>query len=119
DINNVRHDRVLADLRPITFGSSVTGPQDTAFHLVDIRTSTVIAGRYHPRDLVHWVHVTKTFPVAAGSAARTQVVGGDADPIDPTTEHREWRYAFQPLGRTWALRQRPTSDDDPLRSDRI
>jgi hypothetical protein len=124
DLNTQRLDRTLANVRPITFGSSVDGPLDSAFHLIDIRTITAHTGRYHPRDLTYWVHVTKTFPLSEGTAARTQVGAGDPDPINPIdpngpTALREWRYTFNPLGRDLALRQRSTGAQDPLRSDRI
>ena len=118
-LNTPRSLRTVADLRPITFGSSASGPLDVAHHLVDIRAITPSTGRYHPSHLTYWVHLTRTFPLQRGTACYLPALPGDPDPVAPTAERREWRFAFHPAGNNWALRQRPTHDDDVVYSDRI
>jgi hypothetical protein len=116
-LNIGRQPRTLADVRPITFGATATGPLDAQLHLVDIRAISAQTGRYHPKHLTHWVHLTSTFPVQDGTAHFA--IDSVPDPILPTTTRREWRYTFHPLGHDWPLRQRPTHDGDFVGTDRI
>ncbi len=121
DINLVRTDQVLADLRPGLSSESSHGPFDRMQHVLDPRASTERTGRYHPRDVVHWHHPTSTWPLREGTAG---YVGNHLEPIseialadeDPDPD---WRYAIHPLGNHQALRARAVDDEDALASDRI
>ncbi|MFP2929714.1 hypothetical protein ACLESO_31850 [Pyxidicoccus sp. 3LG] len=106
DLNLLRPERTLPDLRPAVVAEQATGPLDALFHAADLRSSSVRTGRYHPKHLVHWVHPTLTFPLRRATSVVESVTGSDQ------------RYSMHPLGEWRPLRARSTPTR-PIRTDRI
>jgi hypothetical protein len=114
DLNMVRDERLVTDLRPATLAESSSGPLDAAFHAVDVRRISGSTGRYHPRHVTHWTHPTRLFPVREGTAFdRTRRDQDNA----PLGEHL--RYSVHPLGASYALRVRREHPQDPVATDRV
>lgn len=121
DLDLLRLERVIPDLRPAIAAETADGPLDRMHHALDPRSISATTGRYHPRHVAFWRHVSETWPVAEGKAryrgnhdeplSAINLAGVDPDP--------DWRYTVHPLGRRWALRARAIDDDDRLASDRI
>jgi hypothetical protein len=115
DLDFVRRERVLPDVRPPLLAETSNGPLDATYHAVDLRAG----GQNHPRHVTHWLHPTRMFPVVHGTAA---YVGDHGDPVassEVTGTDEDWRYAVHPLGRYQPLRARRTHTRDPLRTDRV
>src|SRR5947208_78028 len=97
----------VPDLRPAVVAEQATGPLDSLFHAVDIRRLSARTGRYHPRQVAHWLYPTITFPLREATAFERGVAGSDV------------RFAMHPLGVRQPLRtRRPTGDREPF-VDRI
>jgi hypothetical protein len=106
DLNLLRPERVVPDLRPALVAAQATGPLDVMFHALDARAISASSGRHHPRHVVHWLFPTLTFPLRRARAVSLARAGSDQ------------RFAMHPLGEWRALRAR-SSAAHPLRSDRI
>lgn len=107
DLNLLRPERVLTQLRPAVVAEQTNGPLDSVSHLVDVRSSTARTGRYHPLDVAHYVQPTITFPLSGGTATALGVPGSDV------------RFSMDPAGAHRPLRaRRPTGDRRPF-LDRI
>ena len=107
DLNLVRADRVVVDLRPGVVAEQATGPLDALFHAVDVRRISATTGRHHPRHVAHWLHPTITFPLREATAADRTLPGSDV------------RYAIDPLGVRRPLRARRLAGDREPFVDRI
>ena len=107
DLNLVRADRVVADLRPGIVAEQATGPLDALFHAVDVRQISATTGRHHPRHVAHWLHPTITFPLREATA------------VDRTLADSDVRYALDPLGERRPLRARRIAGDREPFVDRI
>jgi hypothetical protein len=107
DLDLVRLERVVPDLRPGIVAEQATGPLDALFHTVDIRPISTTTGRRHPRHVAHWLHPTVTFPLAEATAADRSVPDFDV------------RYAIDPLGVRRPLRARRLAGDREPFVDRI
>ena len=94
DLDLVREERVLPDLRPAVVAEQATGPLDALSHAVDVRPISARSGRYHPRHVSHWLQPTTTFPLTAATA------------VDRTLADSDVRYAMNPLGVRQPLRAR-------------
>ena len=107
DLNLLRAGRVTPDLRPAVVAEQVSGPLDAMAHVVDVRASTVHTGRYHPRDVAHYIQPTVTFPLPGATPVSLSVPGSDI------------RFAMEPSGARRGLRaRRPAGDRSPF-LDRI
>jgi len=107
DLNLVRAERVVPDLRPAVVAEQATGPLDALFHAVDVRRISATTGRHHPRHVAHWLHPTITFPLREATAADRTLVDSDV------------RYAIDPLGVRQPLRTRRLAGDREPFVDRI
>ncbi|HEV7876495.1 hypothetical protein [Bradyrhizobium sp.] len=108
DLDLLRSERLVPDLRPPSIAERGYGPLDALMHAVDPRAISLRTGKYHPKHVVHWVHPTALFPLAYGTPADLTEAG------DP-----DLRYAFHPLGAQMPLRCRATGADDVLATDRV
>jgi hypothetical protein len=107
DLNQLRPERVITQLRPAVVAEQVSGPLDAVSHSVDVRAISARTGRYHPKDVTHYVQPTITFPLIGGTATSLTVPGSDL------------RYAMDPLGVHRALlARRPEGERSPF-LDRI
>ena len=107
DLNLVRAERVVANLRPGVVAEQATGPLDALFHAVDVRRISATTGRHHPRHVAHWLHPTITFPLREATAA------------DRTLADSDVRYTMHPLGVRQPLRARRIAGDREPFVDRI
>jgi len=107
DLDLVRPERVVTDLRPAVVAEQATGPLDAVFHAVDVRRISATTGRHHPRQVAHWVNPTITFPLREATA------------VDRTLEHSDVRFAINPLGVRQPLRARRIAGDREPFVDRI
>jgi hypothetical protein len=107
DLDLLRPERVLPDIRPAVVAEQATGPLDALFHVVDVRPVTATTGRYHPQQVAHWLQPTVTFPLQG------------ATPVDRTLPGSDIRYAMHPLGVRQPLRARRTASDTRPFVDRI
>ena len=107
DLNLVRAERVVPDLRPAIVAEQATGPLDALHHALDVRRISARTGRFHPRHVAHWLQPTVTFPLREATAVDRSGAGTDA------------RFAIDPLGVRRPLRaRRPDGDSAPF-VDRI
>src|SRR4051794_1409019 len=58
DLNLLRPERVVVDLRPAVVAEQADGPLDTLLHTVDVRPISAATGRRHPAHVAHWLHTT-------------------------------------------------------------
>jgi hypothetical protein len=107
DLNLVRTDRVVVDLRPAVVAEQATGPLDALFHAIDVRRISVTTGRRHPRHVTHWLHPTITFPLREATA------------VDRTLAASDVRFAMDPIGVHQPLRARRIVGDREPFVDRI
>lgn len=107
DLDILRLQRQLPDLRDATVAERITGPLEAVAKSVDPRPMSALSGRIHPRHLAHWVHLSQLFPLQGASPHR--LPDGAAD----------MRFAFDAENAWRALRVRATGVDDPLRTDRV
>ena len=107
DLNLVRADRVVADLRPGVVAEQAAGPLDALFHAVDVRRISATTGRHHPRHVAHWLQPTVTFPLREATASGRTLADSDV------------RYAIDPLGERQPLRARRIAGDREPFVDRI
>ena len=77
DLNLLRAERVVADLRPAVVAEQATGPLDALFHAVDVRRISATTGRYHPRHVAHWLQPTITFPLREATAVDRSLADSD------------------------------------------
>ncbi len=90
---------------------AATGPLDRHSHVVDIRPPTASSGRYHPRQITHWMHATALFPLREGYPSSLPAAA------DPAFADR--RFAFHPNGQMVPLRVRKEGPADSLRTDLV
>jgi hypothetical protein len=109
DLDLLRFDRLVPDLRPPSIAERAEGPMGTAVHAVDVRLISRFTGKYHPKHVTHWVHPTKMFQIEDGTPA---------DLRDPATDP-DLRFSFHPLGEFLPLRARQRAADDALKTDRV
>jgi hypothetical protein len=107
DLNLLRLDRTLPDLRSAVIAEQATGPLDALLHAVDVRTISANTGRYHPRHVAHWLQPTITFPLSEATA------------VDRSRPDSDVRYAMHPLGVRLPLRARRIAGDREPFVDRI
>jgi hypothetical protein len=106
DLDFLRPAHGIPSLVSPLIGEAATGPLDRHAHVVDIRPPTAQSGRYHPRQISHWMHATALFPLREGYPfARPPNV--------------DRRFHFYPLEEMVALRIRKERPDDPLRTDLV
>jgi hypothetical protein len=109
DLNLLRPERLVPDLRPAITAEIGAGPLNALHHVVDLRAISRTTGQFHAKHVFHWAHPTLLFPLEDGVPA---------DLRDPVTDP-DFRWAFHPLGRLFPLRaQRADSSDRELRTDR-
>jgi hypothetical protein len=109
DLDLLRPERVLPDLRPTILAETESGPLCATHHLVDIRSISRTTGIFHPRHIAHWAHPTLLFPLEEGFPFDLTDVG------DP-----DRRFAFHPRGHFGALRaRRISSSDTDIKTDRV
>jgi hypothetical protein len=108
DLNLLRRERIVPDLRLAIVAELDDGPLVTLHHSVDARAISGRTGKYHPRQIVHWAHPTQFFEVRAGTPANLRVA---ADP--------DFRFAFHPMGEFLPLRARRAGEEDTLKTDSV
>jgi hypothetical protein len=109
DLNLVRPERVVPDIRPAILAETESGPLCATHHLVDVRSISHTTGIFHPRHVTHWAHPTLLFPLEEGFPFEL------TDPGDPDV-----RFAVHPLGVFLPLRARRVSSSDlEVRTDHI
>ncbi|MDX6720780.1 MAG: hypothetical protein QOJ63_3034 [Solirubrobacteraceae bacterium] len=107
DLNLLRGERIVVDVRPGIVAEQADGPLDALVHAADVRRISATTGRRHPLHVAHWLHATVTFPLVAASAVGRSRPGSDA------------RYAMHPLGGRHALRARRIAGDREPFVDRV
>ena len=107
DLNIIRPERVLADLRPASVAEHAAGPLATLSRLFDPRPIGPEVGHVHPRHLVHWAFQTQLHPLR--NAACHELPPGAADR----------RFAFDAANAWRPLRVRATGFDDRPGTDRV
>ncbi|SHN13508.1 hypothetical protein [Cryptosporangium aurantiacum] len=107
DLDLLRPDRVMPDLRPPIVAEQATGPLDALAHTVDVRAISATTGRRHPRHLAHWLFPTVTFPLREGTAHERTGAGTDV------------RFSVDPLGARQAIRAGWTAESTDAYVDRI
>ncbi|MBL8742249.1 MAG: hypothetical protein JNK04_14170, partial [Myxococcales bacterium] len=111
DLDFLRPTHAMPSLVSPLIAEAATGPLDRHAHVVDIRPPTASSGRYHPRQITHWMHATALFPLREGYPASLPAAA------DPTFADR--RFAFHPKGSMVPLRVRKDGPEDPLRTDLV
>ncbi|HKY04114.1 MAG TPA: hypothetical protein VJQ56_04445, partial [Blastocatellia bacterium] len=110
DLNLLRPERVIPDIRPAILAETESGPLCSTHHLPDIRAISRTTGIFHPKHVAHWAHPTVLFPLDEGLAF---------DLTDPVTDP-DLRFAFHPLGVFLPLRaRRPTAAASEIKTDRV
>jgi hypothetical protein len=110
DLNLLRPDRVIPDIRPAILAETESGPLCSTPHLPDIRAISLATGIFHPKHVAHWAHPTVLFPLDEGFAF---------DLRDPVTDP-DLRFAFHPLGIFLPLRaRRPSASASEIKTDRV
>ena len=107
DLDLVRPERVVPDLRPAIVAEQADGPLDAMFHAVDVRRISATTGRRHPKHVAHWLMPTTTFPLAGATAH------------DRSLPLSDRRFTFDPLGVRRPLRARRAAGDREPFVDRI
>lgn len=110
DLNLLRPERVIPDIRPAILAETESGPLCATHHLPDIRAISMTTGIFHPKHVAHWAHPTVLFPLDEGFAF---------DLRNPVTDP-DLRFAFHPLGVFLPLRaRRPTASASQIKTDRV
>jgi hypothetical protein len=110
DLNLLRRERLIPDIRPAILAETESGPLCATHHLVDIRAISPTTGIFHSEHVANWAHPTSLFPLEEGFPF---------DLRDPLTDP-DFRFAFHPLGVFLPLRARRTSlSDRTIKTDRI
>lgn len=110
DLNQLRKERVIPDIRPAILAETESGPLCETHHLVDVRSVSRTSGIFHPKHVAHWAHPTTLFPLEEGYPF------GCADP-HPNPDSR---WAFHPLGAFLPLRvRRPSKSDRTIKTDTV
>lgn len=107
DLDLLRPERVVPDLRDRVLAEKVAGPLVATHHSVDLRRIGRRTGKYHPRHVFHYVHPTRMFDLQEGSP-RDLTAAPDPD----------LRFSFHPLAADLPLRLRRTADLPDLATDR-
>ncbi len=107
DLNLVRRERVVPDLRDRVLAEKVSGPLVATHHSVDLRRIGRQTGKYHPLHVFHYLHPTRLFDLQQGSPRDL------TEAMDP-----DLRFSFHPLAADLPLRLRRTADLPDLRTDR-
>lgn len=98
DINLVRPERTVPDVRDALLAEASSGPLDALFHA---------PGHLHlPRHVEHWLHPTQLFTVRHGSAV-----------LVSTANTLTW--SFHPMGKSVELRVPRGRPGEPLETDRL
>lgn len=110
DLNLLRPERVIPDIRPAILAETDSGPLCATHHLPDIRAISLTTGIFHPKHVAHWAHPTVLFPLDEGFAF---------DMRNPLTDP-DFRFAFHPLGVFLPLRaRRPSASTNEIKTDRV
>jgi hypothetical protein len=110
DLNLLRRERVIPDVRPAILAETESGPLCSTHHLPDIRSISAASGIFHPRHVAHWAHPTLLFPLDEGFPQ---------DLRDPVTDP-DLRFSFHPTGEFQPLRaRRPSASDRVIKTDRV
>lgn len=116
DLNLLRPERLIPDIREAILAETESGPLCATAHLPDLRSISATTGIFHPRHVAHWAHPTLLFPLDEGYPF---------DLRNPATDP-DLRYSFHPLGifapegSLLPLRARRTSTADrSIKTDRI
>lgn len=109
DLDLLRPERVLPDIRPAILAETESGPLCATHHLADVRSIARATGIFHPHHVAHWAHPTLLFPLEEGLPFDMTDAG------DP-----DRRFAFHPRGHLGALRARRLSSSDlAIKTDRV
>ncbi len=111
DLDFLRPTHAIPSLVSPLIAEAATGPLDRHSHVVDIRPPTASSGRYHPRQITHWMHATALFPLRGGYPSSLPAAA------DPAFADR--RFAFHPNGQMVPLRVRKEGPEDSLRTDLV
>jgi hypothetical protein len=104
DLDFLREAHGMPRLTAPLVGEIATGSHDRLAHVVDVRPPTEVSGRYHPRQITHWLHATTLFPLREGEPFAF-----------PAAADR--RFAFAPLGAMVGLRVRKETPTERLLGD--
>lgn len=107
DLNLLRAERVMADLRPASVADRASGPLAGLMRLFDPRPIGPDSGHVHPRHLVHWTFPTQLQPLRRAACHELPAGAGDR------------RFAFDPDNAWRPLRVRASGFDDRPGTDRV
>jgi hypothetical protein len=107
DLNLIRPERVIPDLRPAAIAERDRGPLARVHRTLDPRPIGLQTGHVHPRHVVHWTFPTRLHPLRG--AGCHQLPDGAAD----------LRFAVDGANARSALRVRATGSDDRPGTDRV
>lgn len=107
DLNILRAERVIADLRPASVADLAAGPLASLMRLFDPRPITADTGHVHPLHLVHWAFPTQFQPLRRAACHELPAGVGDR------------RFAFDAANDWRPLRVRATGFADRPGSDRV
>ena len=107
DLNILRAERVVANLRPASVAERAAGPLATLARTVDARPISATSGQVHPRHMVHWAFLSRLYPLSAAACHR--LPDGAADQ----------RFAFDAANAWRALPVRSTGAGDRPGTDRV
>ena len=107
DLNLIRRERVIPDLRPAAIAERDRGPLATVHRTLDPRPIGLQTGHVHPRHVVHWAFPTRLHPLRGAGCHR--LPDGAAD----------LRFAVDGANARSALRVRATGSDDRPGTDRV
>ena len=107
DLNIIRPERVLANLRAASVAERAAGPLATLSRLFDPRPIGPDAGHVHPSHLVHWAFPTQLHPLRRGACRE----------LPPGAADR--RFAFDAANAWRPLRVRATGFEDRPGTDRV
>ncbi len=106
DLDFLRDTHGIPSLTSPLVGEIATGSHDRLAHVVDVRPPTAVSGRYHPRQIAHWLHATTLFPLREG------------EPFGfPAAADR--RFSFDALGAMRGLRVRKETPTERLLGDAV
>ena len=107
DLNLIRPERVMADLRPASTADRASGPLAGLMRLFDPRPIGPDSGHVHPRHLIHWAFPTQLHPLRHAACHE----------LPPGADDR--RFAFDADNAWRALRVRAAGLEDRPGTDRL
>lgn len=107
DLNLIRPERLIADLRPASTADRASGPLAGLMRLFDPRPVGDDSGQAHPLHLIHWTFPTQSHPLRRAACRELPPGAGDR------------RFAFDADNAWRALRVRATGFDDRPGTDRV